>query len=133
MLCKISLSVRLSNEHPFSSFPIVFLQSDSVVDSFSLKQKPCVLILLIFMVVPKKNLISSHKNPCSSIFKYEILTILHQEKSHHHFPISPTENFELFSLIFRQAFLSPSPLLTSNISECKPEDMIQKQRHRFDI
>ena len=127
MLCKISLSVRLSNEHPFSSFPIVFLQSDSVVDSFSLKQKPCVLILPIFMVVPKKkNLISPHKNPCSSIFKYEILIVLHQEKSHHHFPISPTENFELFYLIFRQAFLSPSLLLTSNISECKPEDMIQK-------
>ena len=76
------------------------------------------------MVVPKKNLISSHKNPCSSIFKYEILTILHQEKSHHHFPISLTENFELFSPIFPPVFLSLGPLLTSNMLDCKLEYMI---------
>ena len=53
-LKNLSLSVRLSKQNSFSSFPIMSLQSDSVVDSFSLKQKPCVLILPISMVVPKK-------------------------------------------------------------------------------
>ena len=114
MLCKISSSVRLFKGNHFSFFPIVSLQSDSVVDLFSLKQKPCVLILPIFMVVPKKkNLISPHKNPCSSIFKDKILIVLHQEKYDHHLQGSPLKILILFFIFISKAihqkfwFLSP--------------------------
>ena len=63
------LSVRLSKGNNFSSLSVVSLQSDNVVDSFSLKQKPCMLILPISMVMPKKSWYLHNKNPCSSIFK----------------------------------------------------------------